>query len=691
MENWDLADFWEEFEREVRDNLQRLEEGFLNLEDRPDDRELVNELMRLAHTVKGSARLMGVEDVAAPAAEMEALLRNVRDGQETISSDVITRLLHLLDTLRQAMRAAQSDQQSDTWAAQEPSEGTEQAPASIRETPITPSMDLRQTEELTALSTVLHVQHMRLREVYREFDRLTRIGNVPAPLTGSSTVHASLKNKEAHQEWFSHLLNIHDALRTVVEDMELTLQTLEGEILRMRLVPFEVLLPVIRRTVRDVAQALGKRVQFQAEGAQTRIDRHLVGPLQDALIHLLRNAVDHGIESEEERIAQGKSPEGHITLRVETSGSMVLIHIEDDGRGIQVEKVRAKAIERGILSPEDAENFGEHELLQVLFHPGFTTRTQVTTFSGQGVGLNAVAEIVRRLGGDVEVHTQVHKGTRITLRVPLNIALVEALLVQVGDRVVALPVARVAALLRAAHTRILPLGEQQVIHWRDMLIPRVHLEALFPDLDSVDGRHVIILRAAGRYVAATGGSVLEHTTLAMHPLPAVLYSSPYVYGASILGDGSVVYILAGDAIAYLNAQAQPNGRTEVVESESQKKRCVLVVDDGATTRELMRTILTAAGYEVLTAEDGEDALEKLAAASVDLVVTDIQMPHLDGISLIRRLRADSRWKNMPIIIVSIQSDPDDIQRGLEAGANAYLTKRDFEEGALLDVIERVLT
>ncbi len=690
MENWDLADFWEEFEREVRDNLQRLEEGFLNLEERPDDKELVNELMRLAHTVKGSARLMGVEDIAAPAAEMETLLRSVREGQAQVTSDMITRLLNLLDALRQAMGSAQKQHpQADATTPQEPAPADQTSPP-LRESPLTPTIDPQQTEELTALSTVIHVQHMRLRDVYRQLDRLTRIGNAPTFYFATVADPLATKNKEAHQEWFNQLLNVRDGLRTVVEDMELTLQTLESEILRMRLVPFDVLLPVIRRTVRDVAQALGKRVQFHAQGTHTRIDRHLVGPLQDALIHLLRNAVDHGIESEEERVAQGKPPEGHITLRVETSGSMVLIHVEDDGRGIQVEKVRAKAIERGILSPEDAENLSEHELLQVLFHPGFTTRSQVTTFSGQGVGLNAVAEIVRRLGGDVEVHTQIHKGTRITLRVPLNIALVEALLIQIGDRIVALPVARVAALLRSAHTRILPLGKQHVVHWRDMLVPRVHLETLFPDLGPVEGRHIIILRSAGRYVAATGGTVLEHTTLAMHPLPAVLYSSPYVYGASILGDGSVVYILAGDAIAYLNAHTQEDKATDE-EGENGDKPRILVVDDGPTTRELMRTILTAAGYQVITAEDGEDALQKLVTTSVDAIVTDVQMPRMDGISLIRRLRADSRWKDVPIIIVSIQSGPDDIQRGLEAGANAYVTKQDFEEGTLLDVMERVLT
>ncbi len=691
----DLAEFWPEFEAEVRDNLRRLEEGLLQLDEETADSEALYDLMRAAHTIKGAARLMAQERIADLAARIEHALRDVLDGKTSFTDRLKQDLLTWLDDLSEAVDRARPPQAIEPSPPEAPA--AEPAPAEAPETPpvsteeaemparpalVPPRVDVAQLDTLTALGTVLHIQHMHLQEVRRQLaeqvQRLAREEKVQAALSA---------------EAIRGLRGLHDRFRAALEEMALTLHSLETTLLDMRLVPFDVLVPVLRRVVRDAARHLGKEVHFEVEGAHIRIDRQLIGPLQDALIHLLRNALDHGIEPPEERRRAGKPTQGHVRVRVESRGGMVTIAVEDDGRGVDIARVREKALERGLVSAAEAATLGERDWLRLLFRPGFTTRGQVGTFSGQGVGLDAVAHVVQRLGGEVDLESTPGQGTTVLLRVPMNLALVDAVVVQVGPHRVAFPLAQVDAVLPQATTPLLTNGARQMVQWQERLVPVLSLAELFPALGGTPaGRHVLIVHSGRQHVALFGGTVVDQVTLALRSLPVLLERVPLVYGASILGDSSVVFLMAVEALVRrLHALTTTEASTEAETSAAARPRRVLVVDDGATTREMLRTALESAGYEVLTAADGRQALDLLQReGTVDLVITDVQMPGMDGIALTRALRRHPAWRSIPIIILTIQSDPEDIRRGLEAGASAYLTKQHFDEGTLLETIEQVL-
>ncbi len=692
MDDLDLGAFWEEFEAEVKENLRQLEEGLLNLEEENDVTARVHDLMRLAHTIKGAARLMGQESIAAPAAELEHALRQLREGEAEVTSDYISHLLRLVDALYNNLDTPTPESEEETESEELPE--TSQPAQSPTEKNSSPDDSLstaapmhslpparistKQLDELTALSTILHIQHMGLQTLSRDLRSILSQRNGREQ---STEVGASLASALEH---------FHLRLQRLVDDIGTALYTLESSVLQMRLVPLSVLSPVLRRIVRDAAEGLNKRVKLVIEGEHTQIDKLLVGPLQDALIHLLRNAVDHGIESPDERRALGKPPVGEIRIKAIPQGNAISIVVEDDGRGVDIEKVKRLAVERGLLLPGEAESLSEHEALKLLFRPGFTTRSNVSTFSGQGVGLDAVATLVHRLGGTVDIESTPGRGTRVILSMPMNLALAEVLLIKVGPYPLAIPIARVEAVLAAQDVTLLSNGEHPMIRWGRTLLPVFSLAALFPPAPSAEeGQHILILKSGKDRVAASGGTVWQHITLALRPLPALLTLASYIYGASILGDGSVVFVVTVEALArsYQNLNVAKPAPPEKPASPTR----ILVVEDGVTTREMLHSALTAAGFEVLMANDGEEALRVLSQRQhVDAIITDIHMPRVDGITLIRRVRSDPVWNRIPIVVLSVHDNPEDIRLGMEAGATAYLTKQNFTEGSLLEVLDQIL-
>ena len=696
MDEMDLGAFWEEFEAEVRENLRQLEEGLLNLEEEDERDARVHDLMRLAHTIKGAARLMSQESIAALAAELEHALRRLREGETEVTREYISHCLRLVDALYETLNAASSKNatrqttDADTSPGHSP-EGTKHnhlIPPSPSDTTISPVSSLprsyistKQLDELTALSTILHIQHMGLQTLSNDLKTLI-----------TTAINNGEQERTESQQLASSLQRIYVRLQRLVEEIGTTLYTLESNVLQMRLVPFSILTPVLRRIVRDAAEGLNKRVKLIIEGERTQIDKLLVGPLQDALIHILRNAVDHGIEPADERRAIGKPPVGQIHIQAVPRGNSISIIVKDDGRGVNIEKVKRQAVERGLLLPGEAETLSEHETLKLLFRPGFTTRSKVSAFSGQGVGLDAVASLVQRLGGTVDIESVPDQGTTVTLNIPMNLALVDVLLVNVGPYSLAIPIARVKAVLAAKHVPLLGNGTQAMIQWKDTLIPAFSLLDLFPPLESTaKGQHILILQSGRHRVAALGGTVWQHVTLALRPLPALLAPSPFIYGVSILGDGTVVFVITVESLARAyQSHAILETSSGSIKSVPSHLR-ILVAEDGITTREMLQSALTAAGFRVLLAKDGEEALQILSREGyVDAIITDIHMPKVDGITLIRRIRSDPAWNKIPIIVLSIHDNPEDIRLGMEAGATAYLTKQNFTEGTLLEVLERVL-
>jgi two-component system chemotaxis sensor kinase CheA len=460
----------------------------------------------------------------------------------------------------------------------------------------------------------------------------------------------------------------------------------------LRLVPLATLSALLERAALDVAGALGRRVEFRMDGDLPEVDRRVLDGLREPLLHLVRNAVDHGIEAPEARMERGKAPAGRVRVAATVAGRDVRVAVEDDGRGIDPEAVLAAARERGMdvglaRSPQDA--------FALLFEPGFSTRASITSLSGRGVGLDVVRMRVAQLHGRVEVESEPGRGTRFVLTVPLDLSVMRGVVVRVRDVRAVIVSTAVVGLRRVADEDLRVIEGHLYLDDEGALVPLASLgETLgFPSLAAapqVEGArtHCVILAVGERRVAFRVDALLEEREVVVKPLNARVRRAAFVSGAAVFGDGEVVIVL--DA-ADLTRIARPAASVAAGDERRAVRRRVLVVDDSVTTRQLERTILEAAGYDVSVAADGQAAWELLAADErFDAVVSDVEMPRLDGFQLLARIRSTARLAGLPVLLVTALAQAADQQRALDLGASAYVVKSRFDQDELLETLEQLL-
>jgi two-component system, chemotaxis family, sensor kinase CheA len=470
-------------------------------------------------------------------------------------------------------------------------------------------------------------------------------------------------------------------------------QLLVGTVLRedlraLRMVPAALVLEPLRRTVREVAGRLGKEVHLELFGVDVRLDRRVVDELRDPLQHLVRNAVDHGVESAEVRRAAGKPAVGRVTVRVEPRGSRVAFVIEDDGGGLDVDAIRASALRKGILGAEAAQRLSDADAARLVFRQGLSTAKRVTEISGRGVGLDVVQDCLTRLQGSVDVSFQTGRGTRFELELPLTLAATAAILFRIGREVAALPSDTVERVLLLSQGDIGTVAGRPMVKVGDEQVPFASVAqilGLAPGESRRKAQPALVLAMAGQRVAVAVDDVLGQQDVVVSSLGSRAAKVTHLAGASALDDGRVVGVLAAGEIF---RRAQPAGTTARAEGPQRTK--IIVADDSLTTRAAMKALLEIAGYAVLPAADGEEALGLLREPGVRLVVSDVQMPRLDGLGLTRRVKADPRTRSLPVILVTSLDSAEDRVAGLEAGADGYLVKREVERGKLLELVRQLL-
>ena len=464
------------------------------------------------------------------------------------------------------------------------------------------------------------------------------------------------------------------------------------EVIASRMRPFADGTAGFPRLVRDMGRNLNKPVRLQIEGQSTEVDRDILEKLEAPLTHLLRNAVDHGIEPVEQREAAGKAETGVVRLEAHHRAGSLVITVADDGRGINLDKLRTKVVERHLTTADMVRTMSEAELLEFLFLPGFSTASSVTEYSGRGVGLDVVQSTVRAVGGSVRITTQIGKGTTFHLQLPITLSVLRAVLVDIAGEAYAFPLNRIDRLLRISLDEVRSLEQRQFVTVDGQNVGLVVAAQLLelPVAPPADDELAVVLLSdqTGQY-----GLIVERfrgeQDLVVRPIDTRLGKIPNISAAAILDDGSPVLIAdIDDLIRSMDRFIQENnlrrcGRSP--QSSGPRKR-VLVVDDSITVREVERQLLRNHGYDVTVAVDGQEGWNTMRSEPFDLVISDVDMPRMNGLELVRAMRADQTLKHLPVIIVSYKEREEDRLRGLEVGANSYLTKSSFHDNKFLEAV-----
>jgi two-component system sensor histidine kinase and response regulator WspE len=468
------------------------------------------------------------------------------------------------------------------------------------------------------------------------------------------------------------------------------------EVVATRMRPFGDVVEGFPRLVRDLARQLGKQAQIAILGRQTEVDREILDRLEGPLNHMIRNSLDHGIETTEERLAAGKSSSGTIRVEARHRAGLFVLTVSDDGRGVNVERLRMKVVERGLATPEMAANFSDAELTEFLFLPGFSTASKVTDISGRGVGLDAVNEMAKSVGGVARLSAPPGQGITLTLELPLTLSVVRTLVAEIGGEPFAFPLTRIAKTVAVPFPDLVSLEGQQYFTLdgeRIGVVPAHELLGMSRKPEWGEEIPVLLLgERSERYGLAVDRFLGEHD-MVVRPLDRRLGKVQDISASALMEDGSPVLILdVEDLIRSVQTELQ-GGRLRGLGQATVtavKRRRILVVDDSITVRELERSLLKSRGYDVEVAVDGVDGWNALRSGSYDLMVTDVDMPRMTGIELVSRVKADPHLRAIPVIIVSYKDREEDRLRGLEAGADRYMTKSSFHDQTLLAAVHEFI-
>jgi two-component system chemotaxis sensor kinase CheA len=711
------------FVGELDEQLRAWNAELLAFESSPAEGARLNALFRIAHTLKGAARAAGVSLVEQVCNRLETLLAGARDGRVALGRAEFDLLFAAGDALADAGarlrggedlggsslaqfletlgRAGKTRNAAPAPAAAAPlsaprarADGFVRVPEAKLEDLLASGGDLlvntgRIQTRAAELQAVLETAS-RAAEQWRQVRR--RIGLV---LEHAGAPRAAVQALSGIEDSFRRLVqDLGRLARAGAEDARAMARGAEAVLQQLRLLrmrPFTEVFEALPRTVRDLAATTGKEVELHVSGAEVEADRALLDGLREAVLHLVRNAVDHGIEPPRDRARAGKAPRGRVAVTAALRGDRIVVTVSDDGAGLNLPVIRERLERRGIVVPA-----GDAELVQSLFETGVSTREEVTAISGRGIGLDIVRVALARLRGTVDVSWEPGRGTAFTLQCPPSLASLRVVLVAVGPHVLAVPTAHVERLLRVRPDAIRQVEGRSVIPTAEAPVPVAALARLLPPLVErpIAGPTALVqLRAGERRLAVVVDELLAEQEVVLRPVER--HGSeplPHVSGAALLATGQIALVLNPVTLLAAGLTADAGAGVTLGEAPRREpaKRRLLVVDDSITTRTLEQSILEAAGYEVLTAVDGSDGWRVLQERGAHLVVADVEMPRMDGFALCEAIRASKRFKDLPVILVTAMETPEHRARGLEVGADAYIGKSGFDQQNLLETIRQLL-
>ena len=727
------------FQEVSADRLQKIQLAVLQLE-KPENTLAADTVARELHTMKGEARMLGLSGIGQLAHAAEDLLGSAREGRTStrVATDLLLRACDAVSDLLEDMPGAHSGTSASfamceslaqisgnpvpalhpgashspalqkTAAAMptaaengkmptaaSPDASPEGSRAALQDRSIRVNVEVLDSLGLMAGDLLVESARARLRtsELNGILQRFSRIGD--RFLRFGEIAYSDGEDRSTLDQLESdlHLLR-DDAFRFIRRNadgqnvLHGSLSQLADNVAHARLVPLSTVFEAFPRAVRDMASQQGKEVDLSIENAHLGVDRSMLSDMRDVLVHLLRNAVDHGIEGSSTRAQLGKSAAGQLQIRVQADGDMLHIKISDDGKGIDPDQLRASAVGKGILSAAQVAAMSDRDVIDLIFLPGFSTRQEVTELSGRGVGMDVVKRKVEALGGSVAVNTRVARGTTVMIRLPQSLALMRVLLVRLGDDVYGMPAADVESVRRIKPTEKLEVFGTVAIQHRGRPTALISLGPLL----GLNGgpRHdkppAVVVRLGDDRAALVVDGLVDEREVAVKPCGGdLLKGAPFIAGTAAIEDGRVAVLLQ---LRDVMTEVRRLSRTAMPAPAAKRLR-LLIVDDSPIARATASALVKALGHASDEAQDGEEAYAKLRAQSFDAILTDVQMPKMDGFTLTRRVKAAATTSKLPVIILSSLASPEDKRRGVDAGADAYLIKGELGVETLAETLDRL--
>lgn len=752
----EMQEIIEDFLIESFELIDQLDQDLVELETRPRDLDLLNRIFRVAHTIKGSSSFLGFESLTYLTHNMEDVLNKARKGDLEITHeimDVILESTDLMKALLESIKTSGSDYKNEQidlsvkkLQAISDGQSLEHCTQEIQETP--DNTQESKSEDYSHLSEEeVEKEIERLLKERQDLDRQKRqlkklqIDAKPeqnkdsSPKTQDSakkqeektpsttieqTVRVDVKRLDHLMNLIgelvlgkNRLLRIHrdindkynnntlsDELNQIVSSISTVTTDLQLAVMKTRMLPIVKVFNKFPRMVRDLARELNKNIELIMSGEETELDKSIIEEIGDPLVHIIRNSCDHGIEVSQERLKQGKSETGKIELKAYNEGNHIVIEIRDDGKGLDADALKKKALEKGLISERDALAMHDKEAFSLIFKAGFSTAASITNISGRGVGMDVVKTNIEKLNGIIDIESQLGIGTTLKLKIPLTLAIIQALIVGVQEEFYAIPLSSVLETVRISQEEIYTVDGKSVLRLRDEILPLMHMSNIFDiqnDFGNSNEIYVVIIGLAEQKIGMIVDSLIGQEEVVIKSLGEYLKNIQGIAGATVRGDGKITLIVDVVAIMEMGRNIKVNLNKIIEEKQLENANrtlndfTILVTDDSATYRHAAVNYLQEFGFQTLEAQDGIEALEMLKNHSrkIDAVLVDIEMPKMDGYALASEVRKINKFKSTPLIAVTSLNSKSDRIRGAESGMTEYISKP-YSKEYLINVLKRSL-
>ncbi len=677
--------FVKEFISETEDNLDTINDSIIKLKNNEDDKENLTIILRCLHTIKGTARMLSYSDIETISHGLEDVFKGLREEKFSLTDRIIQLTFKTCDIIKASLQKIENGEGSSIDTAPllaifaKASEGLFFTFDELNEDIPEEGLDNQEVEKLENITSI-RIPLEKINAILKSVDDIiTKQFSFKKQLDDLCQQNPDMK-----------MANFPNQMKEDILRIEQSVLNTQHQILDLRLLPLDIILSPLKKQIENEVIQSGKGIHFDIPQANFMLDKFILERLRDILLHLVRNCIDHGIESKEERKAAGKDETGHISLIAQKMSNHLLIKVSDDGRGMDYDKIRKKAAKLYPLEAENIKNASDTELQQYLYTPGFSTLDTPTLLSGRGMGLDIVRSSIESIKGRIRLNSRKNKGTSFELTVPLTVATQEGLFIRSGGMKFMLPAEYVLELVDSENIPKTVIQDQTYITLNDSLIPVYSLSSILETGNISSSFHIIVVEYLESRIGIMVDSVDQYENLVTSPLPKIMQNMKSLRGIVFDENYSIIPILnIPDIIQRLKKLVAYDLKKSRVKG-MKKTYSILVVDDSSTTREIEASIFESAGYAVEAAVDGVEALNKLNEKHIDAVITDIAMPRMDGNMLLSNIRRQDQYSKMPVIVVSGAYDPEAKKQFIDAGAQAFIVKSDFQRGNLLQAVEELL-